>query len=176
MHFKFQALFSLYFVQVLCRLYIFCMYVGIWCTFFVLSVSNEILICTIFVNNIYPKLVFCMIFVYILYSFCMFFLSHLFDIVLVKFVLFYSSLFFFCRWCWHAWTVEDELWHYSFLIFLLRPIPSAIMFRMHEEEVNFVYFTVRIMRKHTKAFPPVEPVVIIYTEELPLLMIIQVFL
>ena len=68
-HFKFQAIFSLNCVQILYNLYIFSIYVGIWCTFFVYSLSYKILISTIFVYKIYTNLVFCIIFVYILYSF-----------------------------------------------------------------------------------------------------------
>ena len=82
-HFKFQALFSLHFAQVLYSLHIFCMlasYLGIWLfdvpTYFVHSISYKILICTIFLYNIYiyTKLVFCMVFLYILYSVCTCFL------------------------------------------------------------------------------------------------------
>ena len=69
-NFKFQAVFSLKFVQVLYSLYIFCIYVGISCTFFGHSLSYKILICTIFVYKVNTNYVFCMIFVYILYNCC----------------------------------------------------------------------------------------------------------
>ena len=55
--------------QILYSLYIPSIYVGVWCTFFVHSLSHKILICTIFLYKIYAKLVFCIIFVFILYSF-----------------------------------------------------------------------------------------------------------
>ena len=70
-HFKFQAVFGLNFVQVSYILYIFWIYVEMWCSIFVHHYHTKFW----FVQyKIYTNLVFCIIFVYIMYSFCTHFL------------------------------------------------------------------------------------------------------
>ena len=93
-HFKFQAFFGLNFVQVLYILYNFCIYVEMWCSFFVHLLSYKVLICTIFVYKTYTSLVFCIICVYIMYSF--------WTIFLVR-VWIFRGILFSTKHLWHWW-------------------------------------------------------------------------